>query len=153
LKAQTGISFSRLNKMVNFTFGGDLKFSDKMDLGITAGLDHLIRKQVGKSVFVIDPAFYTYAGTQNFSTTYYKRTAGLLLFPGTSEQANKNVTKFDVLAYEFSVPVVYANGSWMFLITPSYILPQNLVTVSGRPDLSERGQHMFYTAVSLKYTF
>lgn len=154
LKAQTGASFSRLNKVINFTFGGDLKFSDKIDVGATAGLDHLIRKELkNQSVLVIDPSVYAYAGTQNFTNTYYKKRPGNILFPGTTEQVNESVTKFNVLAYEFSVPVVYAKGKWMGLFTPSYILPQNLVTVAGRPDLSERGENMFYATLGLKYTF
>ena len=154
LKAQTGASFSRLNKVINFTFGGDLKFSDKIDVGATAGLDHLIRKELkNQSVLVIDPSIYAYAGTQNFTNTYYKKRPGNILFPGTTEQINESVTKFNVLAYEFSVPVVYAKGKWMGLFTPSYILPQNLVTVEGRPDLSERGENMFYATLALKYTF
>jgi hypothetical protein len=48
---------------------------------------------------------------------------------------------------------VYAKGKWMGLFTPSYILPQNLVTVAGRPDLSEKGENMFYATLALKYTF
>jgi len=154
LKAQTSASFSRLNKLLNFTFGGDIKFSDKIDFGATAGLDHLIRKELENgSVLVIDPSFYTYAGTQNFTNTYYKKQPGFLVFPGSTQQVNKNVTQFNILAYEFSVPVVYAKKKWMALLTPSYILPQNLVTVQGRPDLSERGQNMFYVTLGLKYTF
>jgi hypothetical protein len=154
LKAQTGLSFSRLSKILNVTVGGDLKYSDKIDFGITAGVDHLIRKQLkDNSVLVIDPSFYAYAGTQNFTNTYYKKKSGLLLFPGSTEQVNESVTKFNVLAYEFSVPVVYAKGKWMVLATPSYILPQNLIKVAGRPDLSERGKNMFYATAGLKYTF
>lgn len=154
LKAQTGASFSRLTKVINFTFGGDMKFSDKVDFGATAGLDHLIRKEIKNgSVLVIDPSVYAYAGTQNFTNTYFKKRPGNILFPGTTEQINESVTKFNVLAYEFSVPVVYAKGKWMGLFTPSYILPQNLVTVAGRPDLSERGENMFYATLGLKYTF
>jgi hypothetical protein len=154
LKAQTGASFSRLNKIVNFTFGGDIKFSDKIDFGATVGLDHLIRKELqNNSVLVIDPSFYAYAGTQNFTNTYYRKQPGFLLFPGNTEQVNKSVTKFNVLAYEFSVPVVYAKENWMVLVTPSYIVPQNLVTIPDRPDLSERGQNMFYATLGLKYTF
>ncbi|MBO9684655.1 MAG: hypothetical protein J7502_18645 [Flavisolibacter sp.] len=154
LKAQTGASFSKLNKVLNFTLGGDIKFSDKIDFGATAGLDHLIRKELKNgSVFVIDPSIYAYAGTQNFSNTYYKKRPGNILFPGSTEQINESVTKFNVLAYEFSVPVVYAKGKWMGLFTPSYILPQNLITVAGRPDLSERGENMFYATLGLKYIF
>lgn len=154
LKAQTGLSFSRLNKILNITIGGDLKYSDKIDFGATAGIDHLIKKQLkDNSVLVIDPSFYTYAGTQNFTNTYYKKKNSFLLFPGSTEQVNESVTQFNILAYEFSVPLVYAKGKWMALATPSYILPQNLVTIAGRPDLSERGQNMFYATLGLKYSF
>jgi hypothetical protein len=154
LQAQTGISLSSLNKVLNLTGGADIKFSDKIDLGATAGLDHLIRKEFqNKNVLVVDPSFYAYAGTQNFTNTYYKKKTDFLLFPGTTEQVTKDVKKFNVLAYEFSVPVVYVQGKWMALLTPSYILPQNLITVPGRSDLSERGQNMFYATMGLKYSF
>ena len=154
LKAQTGLSFSRLNKILNVTIGSDVKFSDKTDFGATAGVDHLIKKQLkDKSVLVIDPSFYTYAGTQNFTNTYYKKRDGFLLLPGSTEQVSKNVTQFNILAYEFSMPLVYAKEKWMVLVTPSYILPQNLVTIANRPDISERGQNMFYATVGVKYTF
>jgi len=154
LKAQAGASFSKLNKIVNITLGGDVKYSDRIDFGATTGVDHLIRKELrNNSALVIDPSFYTYAGTQNFTNTYYKKRPGNILFPGSTQQINENVTKFNVLAYEFSVPVVYAKGKWMALVTPSYILPQNLVTIVNRPDLSEKGQNLFYATVALKYTF
>jgi hypothetical protein len=154
LKAQTGASFSRLNKVMNITAGADLKFSDKMDVGATAGLDHLVRKELkNNSVLVIDPSFYAYAGTQNFTKTYYKKNPNFLVFPGNTEQVNESVTEFNILAYEFSVPVVFVKGKWMALFTPSYILPQSLVTVPNRPDLSERGENMFYATLGLKYTF
>jgi hypothetical protein len=154
LKAQSGISFSRLNKYLNISLGGDAKWSDKIDFGANAGLDHLIRKELkNQSVLIIDPSFYTYAGTQNFTNTYYKKKTGLLLFPGSTQEIKKNVTKFNVLAYECSVPLIYAKGKWMVLVTPSYILPQNLITDPNRPDLSEKGQDMFYATAGLKYTF
>lgn len=154
LKAQTGASFSRLTKVINLTLGGDMKFSDKIDFGATAGLDHIIRKELKNgSVLVIDPSAYAYAGTQNFTNTYYKKRPGNILFPGTTEEINQSVTKFNVLAYEFSVPLVYAKGKWMALVTPSYILPQNLVTVAGRPDLSEKGENTFYASAGIKYAF
>jgi hypothetical protein len=41
----------------------------------------------------------------------------------------------------------------MVLLTPSFVLPQNLLEVSGRPDLSERGKNMFYATAGLKYSF
>ena len=154
LEAQAGASFSFLNKIINFTAGGDVKYSDKIDFGATAGFDHIIRKELsGNSVLVIDPSFYTYAGSQNFTTTYYKKQKSLPLFPVNNEEFTRSETNFNVLAYEFMLPLIYAKGKWMALVTPSYIMPQNLVTVSGRPDLSERGKNMFYANLGLKYSF
>ena len=153
LKSQAGISVSALNKIANINIGGDVKFSDKTDFGATAGLDHIIRKENNDgSVIVIDPSFYAYAGTQNFTNTYYKKKAGLRLFPSNNQQVTETVQQFNVLAYEASIPFIYVKDKWMVMATPSYILPQNLITVAGRPDLSERGEKLFYVTLSLKRT-
>lgn len=155
LKAQTNLSFTRLNKVANITIGADAKFSDKVDFGATAGLDHIFRIQnADNSVLIFDPAFYTYAGTQQFSRTYTRKQGGLQL-PGRprEEQVTETGTRFNVLAYEVSLPVIFAKNKVMLIATPSYILPQNLITVPNRPDLSERGEDMFYTTLSVKYSF
>ena len=154
LKAQSGLTISRLHKIVNLTLGGDVKFSDKTDFGATAGLDHIIRiKNRDGSIWVLDPSAYVYAGTQNFTNTYYRKKKGSILTPGTTEEVTERVQTFNILAYEASLPVIYVKNKWMLIATPSYILPQNLVTVVNRPDLSERGQKMFYLSLSVKRTF
>jgi hypothetical protein len=151
LKAQAGVNVSRLNKILNLNVGGDVKFSDKVDFGASAGIDHLIRIQnKDNSVLVFDPSFYVYMGTQQFSSTYTKKNANPLL-PPVQEQVTE--TKFNVLSYEASLPIVFAKGKWMVLATPSYVLPQNLITVKNRPDLSEKGENMFYTTLGIKYSF
>ena len=59
LKAQSGGNFSFLNKYINLNIGADVKFSDKVDFGATAGIDHLIRKQnKDKSIWVFDPGLF-----------------------------------------------------------------------------------------------
>lgn len=155
LKAQSGINLTWRNPILNLTAGGDVKFSDKVDFGATGGVDHIIRIQNrDNSVIILDPSLYVYAGTQNFQRTYYKKNnTGFLLFPGTNQQVTEEVSRFNVLAYEASMPIIYAKGKVMLIATPSYILPQNLVTVPNRPDLSERGENMFYATVTVKYTF
>jgi hypothetical protein len=154
LKAQTGITVSRLNKILNVTVGGDVKFSDQVDFGATAGLDHIIRIQnKNNSVLVFDPSFVASAGTQNFSNTYTRKQSNGPLFPGTPQQVTERITEFNLLSLEVSMPVIYAKDKWMFLITPAYIMPKNLVTVPNRPDLSETGENMFYTSLGIKYTF
>jgi len=151
LKAQAGANFTYLNKAVDLTFGGDIKFSDKIDFGLTGGIDHLFKKQFSdNSVLVINPSFYVYAGTQQFTNTYYKR-SNFLGFPGAQQQVSQNVQSFNILSYEFSIPVVFAKGKFMLLFTPAYVIPQNLITVEGRPDLSERGKEMFYATIGVKF--
>jgi hypothetical protein len=154
LKAQTGVTVSRLNKILNITVGGDVKFSDQIDFGATAGLDHIIKiENANKSILVFDPSIFASAVTQNFSNTYTRKQSNGPLFPGTQQQVTERITEFNLLSLEVSMPVIYAKDKWMFLLTPSYIMPKNLVSVPNRPDLSERGENMFYTSIGVKYTF
>ncbi|MBD0285214.1 MAG: hypothetical protein ICV65_05275 [Flavisolibacter sp.] len=154
LKAQSGVSLTYLNKVMNLTAGGDVKFSDQTDFGATAGLDHIIRIQNSdNSVWVLDPSAYAYAGTQRFTNTYVKKKKGLLFLPGNEQQVTENVQQFNMLAYEFSMPIIYTKGKLQFAATPSYILPQNLMAASQRSSTAEKGENMFYATVGVKYSF
>lgn len=148
LKSQTGINLAYTNKIVNLNGGLDLKFSNKTDIGATFGLDHLFifNKGMKNAAIAIDPSVYAYAGTQQFSNTYLEK-RNFLGFPIT-QQTTEDVTQFNILSYELSMPVVFVLGKFNASITPAYVLPQSLVTVAGRPDLSERGQNMFYVTLS-----
>lgn len=154
LKGQFTSNFTWNNKILNLTAGGDLKFSDNVDYGATAGVDHLFRFEPGDGfVLVLDPSAYVFAGTQRFSKTYYKKSGGFLFFPGVEQQVTESVNQFKILSYEFSMPVVLAKGKFQFIANPAYVMPQNLVTIPNRPDLSERGKETFYVTVGAKYTF
>jgi hypothetical protein len=150
LKAQTGVSFSKLNKVVNITFGGDVKFSDKIDFGATAGLDHIFRIEGGQGMWLLNPSFYVNAGTQNFSRTYKKKTGGLL---GRERQITEQVQEFNILSYEASLPLIYTKNKFQVLLTPAFVMPQNLLQLPDQPEMSEYGKNMFYTTVGVKYTF
>ncbi len=149
LKSQTGINLAYTNKIININGGADLKFSDKTDIGATFGLDHLfiITKGLKGAAIAINPSVYAYAGTQQFSSTYLKK-QNILGFPVGQQSTTENVTKFNILSYEASIPLVLVLGKFNASVTPAYVLPQNLAVVPGRPDLSERGQNMFYVTVS-----
>lgn len=150
LKAQTGFLLSKLSSFVNVTAGADMKFSNKTDVGLTGGLDHTFRIQLDeKSAMIIDPSAYVYAGTQQFTNTYYKQN-NFLFFPGLEQEVTESVKKFNVLSYEFTLPVIFATEKFQVSLTPAYVLPQNLIKVEGRPDLSERGQNLFYFTTGIK---
>ncbi|MBV9987919.1 MAG: hypothetical protein JO301_09585, partial [Chitinophagaceae bacterium] len=148
LKSQTGINLSYTNPILNINGGGDVKFSSQTDLGATLGFDHLfLFKGENHTAFALDPSIYAYAGTQKFSNTYLER-KNILGIPVT-QQTTQQVTQFNILSYEVSMPLVFVSGKFNASITPAYVMPQNLVTVAGRPDLSERGQNMFYVTISV----
>jgi hypothetical protein len=154
LKAQSGASITRLGRGLNFTAGADAKWSNKLDIGATASVDHIFRiENKDKSVLVIDPSVTAHAGTQQFSRTYTKRKAGGLLQPPSQQQVTETKNGFNILAYEFSVPLIFAKGHWQVLATPAYILPQNLLKVEGRLDLSETGGNLFYATLAVKHIF
>ncbi|GAA4343025.1 hypothetical protein [Flaviaesturariibacter amylovorans] len=154
LKAQTGVNVSKLHKIVNVNAGVDARFTDGVDFGATAGIDHIVRLPLKSGgVVVLDPGFSVNAGTQRYSRTYTKKNnnGGLPLIPlpgngngPTTETREEN--QFKILSYEASVPLIYAKKKWMLIATPAYVLPQNLLP-------GERGNNLFYVTTTVKYTF
>jgi hypothetical protein len=150
LKFQGAFSFTKLNKIINITGGADIKSSDKIDFGVTTGIDHIFRKQYSdNSVLVIDPSAFLFAGTQQFTNSYFKRN-NFLILPGPEQPVSEEVKKLNVLSYEFSMPVIFTKDKFQLLFIPAYVIPQNLIVVEGRPDLSERGKQMFYATIGAK---
>ncbi len=152
LKEQTGVNLTWKNKFVNVTGGGDIKFSGQTDIGVTGAFDHLFifkLTSIKKAAVAINPTATINAGTQKFEQTYSKRVGGILGLPGTSLTGTENVSQFNVLSYEFTVPVVFVVNKFYAVLTPAYVLPQNLVTVKNRPDLSETGNNLFYVTATL----
>lgn len=153
LKAQATANFSALNKYININFGGDVKLSDKLDYGLTGGFDHLFKKELADQFFLfLNPTATVNAGTQQFTNTYYKK-SNFLLFPGVGQQMTEQVNKFNILSYEVSMPVILMKNKFQVILNPSYVIPQNLITVENRPDISERGRNLFYVTAGVKYIF
>lgn len=154
LKAQTNVSFTRLNKVVNVTLGADAKFSDKIDFGATAGLDHAFVVQGKKQgIWIINPSLYAFGGTRQFSRTYAKQQNSLLGGLGGSTQQTDTYSSFNLLAYEASMPLIFIKGKVLLMVTPSYVVPQNLITDAANPERSEQGENTFYTTFAIKYSF
>jgi hypothetical protein len=152
LKGMAGLTVSNLNKIININFGGNIKMSDNLDFGASAGIDHSFRiEPIGKGVIVIDPSAYLYSGTQRFTASYYKQ-KNFLFFPAGQQEVTTNSNRYNILSYEFSSPFIYAIGKLNLIVTPAYIIPQNLDSVPNRPDLSESGKALFYTTATIKFT-
>lgn len=153
LKWQGLATYTWLSKFINLTVGGDVKFSDNTDYGATAGIDHIFRKDFKRGlIFIVDPSASINAGTQQFTKTSYRK-SGFLFFPGVQQEVTEEVKKFNILAYEFSMPVILIKNKLQVLLSPACVIPQNPVKVENRPDLSERGREMFYVIAGAKFSF
>ena len=148
-------SLTSMNKVVNVTLGANVKWSGNTDIGIQAGLDHIIKFQSiftrGKDVIVLDPSVNVFAGTQNFTRTWYQK-KNFLLFPVAEEQVTTNSRQFNLLSCELSLPIVYGYKKLNLIFTPAYVIPQHLLTVPDQPALSERGSNLFYLTATAKFT-
>lgn len=150
MKAQAGASLTLLSKVVNFSMGGDVKYSNQFDYAAMASLDHLVRLQPGNSVVIIDPTVSVNAGTQNFLRVRREK-RGNLLFPREVQVTEKGQV-FRPLSYEASLPLILVKGKVQLMATPAYVVPLNLQPASeGVP--AEYGKPMFYVTTGLKYNF
>jgi hypothetical protein len=70
--------------------------------------------------------------------------------PGAGQTVSEDVKRFNILSYEFSMPVIFGKDKFQLLLTPAYVIPQNLISVQGRPELSEMGKEMFYATIGAK---
>lgn len=154
VKESASVSITRLSKIINVTLAGNLKWSDQADFGAQAGLDHIFRIPhiFGKEdVIVLDPAFNIFAGTQNFTETYYQQ-KNVLFLPVDQQQITTNSREFNILACEFNLPLVYGYKQLNIILTPAYVMPQHLLVVSSQPSLSENGSNLFYLTATAKIT-
>lgn len=147
IKEVASASITNLNKVLDVTVGVDTKFSNEADPGAQAGLDHIIKfihlfNQ--KDVLVLDPSAYVYAGTQSFTQTYYQE-QHFLIFPTGEQAITQNSRKFGVLAYEASLPIVYAYKKLNLILSPAYILPENVIA-------PESANNLFYITATVKFT-
>ena len=152
-KGQAGFTLSYLNPILNINSNTNTIFSDDdNDYFASLGLNHRFRIIKGNSIFVIIPAFNANAGTQNFTNSYYKtRSAlGLPLPPQYITESNK---KFKLLSFEASIPIVYVYKKLALSFTPGFVIPQNVLKVAGRPDLSENASNLFYANAGVFFTF
>ncbi len=153
LKGQAGVNTTYNNKVVNVNAGGDVKFSEgQTDFGLTIGIDKLFVFQnvFPNAVLAFNPSVTAYSGTHNYFQNVKKNNGqglGNILNPNNSSL--KEAKQFEILSYEISAPVIIVKGKFNAYISPAYVMPQNLVKVPGRTDLSERGENLFYISAGI----
>lgn len=142
LQYQSGINLSFNNDIININTGFDLKYSNTVDLGATAGLDHIFIFKIENKpmAFAFDPSAYINFGTKKFSEVYIKNQKILGIPVNNITTVNKSA--FNILSYELSAPIVFVAGKFNTSLIPAYVIPQNLLT-------GEKGTEMFYLTASI----
>jgi hypothetical protein len=154
IKGIAAASLTNLNKVVNITVEADARFSDEVDAGLQGGLDHTIRVPrlfCAKDVLVVDPTATVYAGTQHFTQTFLEEQRVLFL-PAGEQELTSNSQLFSVLAYEASMPVVYAYKGLDLVLDPAYILPQHVLNASGQVMSPGMVSNLFYITLTAKFS-
>jgi hypothetical protein len=152
VKEQAGINLSNTNKVLSVYGGADAKFSDQCDFGAYAGVNHAFRiDSVGKrGVLVITPAVYSYFGTQRFSKTWLQE-KHLLFIPVGSQAVTQNSSRFSIMSYELSCPVIYGYGKMNIIVTPAFVIPQHVI--SDNKSSSQKADNLFYTTAAIRFDF
>lgn len=151
-KGQAGMRLSHLNKILDVNVAASTVFSNKADYFASVGLDHIFVYKAKKSVFVFIPTITANGGTQNFTNSYYK-TRYVNGIPVGQEQVTEQSKRFQLLSFDVSAPLAYAYKNLIVSLTPGYVIPQNIIKVDGRPDLSENASNLFYANVGVAYKF
>ncbi len=146
INLSAGFKISNLNKVCNLSTGVEIKFGDNTDFVGYAGLDHLFKfSGLQKGNLFFDPSLYVYAGTQNSTREYYVK-RNILFIPTGEETEVKQFRKLNVLSYEASAPILYSIGKLTLGVSPTFAIPQNLITQNER-ETTQNGQQLFYVTV------
>jgi len=146
---------------------GAIVFNDKDDYSAGFGLEHSFF--FADDNFEITPTFLINASTQNYYNAYYiKRKFKLKRknqsVPVTTTKAYlPNSSEFKIMDYEFSLPIDYSLGKFIFDITPTLADPVNpneaVVTVTPPSGISvtktrtEKLSSIFFWSAGFTYDF
>jgi hypothetical protein len=163
-----------LNGTISYDFGfikpvlqGGIVFNTRDDYYAAFGLGHSFF--LANDNFEINPSLLINASTQNYYNSYYskrkfatkrKNQTGTVT---TMKAYLPNVSAFKIMDYEFSLPVDYSLGKFIFDFTPTEAFPVNPNVVeltvtppSGIPvtrTKTENLSNIFFWSIGITYDF
>jgi hypothetical protein len=165
--------YANPDNIVKFTVGGSYRFDkhDKNDLISNVELSkEVFAVKTGATKLnglKFTPTATLYAGTQSFYQTYYtesqvtrsvqnptKQTPINILFPNkptetiitqtVTQESQKQVRKYQLLAFSGSMPVAYVINKWQIMFTPYLIKPFNQVDYAS--NTPKNGLYFLFSA-------
>ncbi|MEO9022344.1 MAG: hypothetical protein ABI237_13240 [Ginsengibacter sp.] len=146
---------------------GGIVFNTRDDYYAALGLGHSFF--FADDNFEINPSFLINASTQNYYNSYYTKRKFVTKRKNqpvaitTTKAYLPNASEFKIMDYEFSLPLDYSLGKFIFDITPTAALPLNpniaVVTVTPPSGISvtrtktEKLSNIFFWSASITYDF
>jgi hypothetical protein len=166
-KGYTNISLSYDFGFIKPSLQGGVTFSNKDDYNAGFSLEHSF--YAFDDNLEIDPSFLINASTQNYYGSYYtkrrysgkrKKQTG----PGTIINGYlPNAAEFKIMDYEWSAPVNYSLGKFLFNFTPTLAMPVNpnivVLTITPPSGISttktrtEKLSNVFFWSAGVTYSF
>ncbi len=138
-KFEIGGSSTYNASVVNINASGNVIFgSSKNDFALTLSLDHpfSLSSDTSKSTFTITPTVAAYFGTSGTYQNYKRKKEEKLGLhqqnqPSAQQQYNLSVNSnasFQIMSYEFSLPINFDSDKWGLFLTPTYVAAVNPIT-------------------------
>lgn len=159
--AFAGYDFHVIDLSIDATtlFGGSMDFLSGIEL---SRMFFMANDQ-----FKLTPTIYTQFGTQNYYSEYYTyrrsgsshrgRGPGGGGMGGSGNEGtmgNQEATKFQLLAFEFSLPAMYSAGKFRFYFIPTYIIPQSPSTLTTSMGTeTENLENIFIWSIGASFNF
>ena len=154
-------------KIVNLSVAGSAYFSENStsDFFLSSEISHDFI--TSDNSFQISPTAGIYLGSQNFYEQYYtyNRFGSRSRFDHDrsggggepiiiTEVVITESEKFDIMAYEFSLPMFYTSNSFTFSFLPVLAIPQNEATLTVNGEVfKEELDETFYWMAGIAYRF
>jgi hypothetical protein len=124
-----GGSLTYDTKYLNFVASPSFMFGTKIDFALAISLDHSfdLANDTSNYLFSITPSFATYFGSSGYYQSYKKnsnnrnRRDNLQQITITSSAPNT----FQLMSYEFSLPLNYDRLKWGLFFSPTYVIATN----------------------------
>ena len=153
-KGSVGATINYDPGIITLYTGIDFSFASKTDINITTSILHEFSFGDDGNAWSITPSITMNAGTQNaYQDFVFKRKKG---FFGNNTITLKSSNKFNILDYEFSLPITYDKEKVGFFFTPTYAIPQNAVYFTrpnGTTFTVEKLENNFYAEFGVYLKF
>jgi hypothetical protein len=136
----SGAVLNYYTKIANLSSVASVMFGSKTDFSLSLSLDHSFEFENDTSSYALSvtPTLSAYFGSTGFyqSTKSNRRVRN---FPAGTTFALVSPEKFQMLSYEFSLPINYDRVNWGLFITPTYAIAVNPVITSLKITLPNGG--------------